>query len=119
MTKRIICALVICIVMLSVTAHAVSADSFPFTDVKRCGWQYTPIKKVYDLGIMNGVSPTRFEPAGKLTRAQAAMILYNLEGGGISYRRYSFKDVRREPLRRWQNILWQTVRPTRRLWETG
>ncbi|MBQ3183905.1 MAG: S-layer homology domain-containing protein [Clostridia bacterium] len=104
MTKRIICALFICIVLLSVTFVSVSADSyfwtdsavapFPFNDVSKSSWQYAPVKKVYDLGIMNGVSATRFEPNKKLTRAEAAMILYNLEGKNASYARYSFKDVK-------------------------
>ena len=94
MTKRIICALFICIVLLSVTLCPVSAQAFPFTDVKSSSWQYKPIKKVYDLGIMNGVSATRFDPDKRLTRAQAAMILYNLEGRDASYVRYSFKDVK-------------------------
>lgn len=103
MTKRIICALFIFIVLLSVTLVPVSADSywvdsavspFPFNDVSAASWQYKPIKKVYDLGIMNGVSATRFEPNRNLTRAEAAMILYNLEGKNASYSKYSFKDVK-------------------------
>ena len=104
MTKRIICALVICFVLLPLTALSVSANSyywtdsavptFPFKDVSKSTWQYAPIKKVYDLGIMNGVSDTRFEPNRKLTRAEAAMILYNIEGKNASYSKYSFKDVK-------------------------
>lgn len=104
MTKRIICALVIFVVLLTVTLVPVSADTyywtdsavspFPFKDVSKTSWQYKPVKKVYDLGIMNGVSATRFEPNKKLTRAQAAMILYNLEGKNASYSKYSFKDVK-------------------------
>lgn len=94
MTKKIICALVICVVLCSVIVVPISAYSLPFTDVKVTSWQYKPVKKVYDIGIMNGVSSTRFEPNKKLTRAEAAMMLYNLEGGGASYTRYSFKDVK-------------------------
>lgn len=104
MTKRIICALLICFVMLTATSLCVSANTyywtdtneapFPFKDVSKSSWQYSPIKKVYDLGIMNGVSATRFEPNKKLTRAEAAMILYNIEGKNASYSKYSFKDVR-------------------------
>lgn len=94
MTKRIICALVICIVLLSASIIPVSAAKLPFTDVGITSWQYVPVKKVYDLGIMNGVSTTRFEPDKRLTRAEAAMILYNIEGHEASYSKYSFKDVR-------------------------
>ena len=94
MTKRIICALVICIVVISVVSIPISAYTFPFKDVKSLSWQYAPVKKVYDLGIMNGVSPARFEPNKKLTRAEAAMILYNIKGNAASYTKYSFKDVK-------------------------
>ncbi len=94
MTKKIICALVICIVVISVLALPISAYNLPFKDVKASSWQYEPVKRVYELGIMNGVSPTRFEPNKKLTRAEAAMILYNIEGRDASYTKYSFKDVR-------------------------
>lgn len=31
----------------------------------------------YELGIMNGISKTKFNPQGKLTREQMAMIIYN------------------------------------------
>lgn len=95
MTKRIICALVICIVVISVLSTPISAYTFPFKDIKSSSWQYAPVKKVYDLGIMNGVSSTRFDPNKKLTRAEAAMILYNIEGNAASYSKYSFKDVKR------------------------
>lgn len=103
MTKRIICALFIFVVLLSVTVIPISANAyywtdssspFPFKDVSKTSWQYEPVKKVYDLGIMNGVSATRFEPNKKLTRAEAAMILYNIEGKNASYSKYSFKDVK-------------------------
>lgn len=94
MTKRIICALIICIVLLSVTTVSVSAAAWPFTDVKKSSWQYEPVNRVYELGIMNGISDTRFAPNKKLTRAEAAMILYKIEGKGVSYAGYSFKDVK-------------------------
>lgn len=94
MKKRIICALVIFVIFISCAPTCISANSFPFTDVKKGSWQYEPIKNAYDLGLMNGVSNTRFEPNKKLTRAEAAMILYNLKGRDASYSRYSFKDVK-------------------------
>ncbi len=94
MKKRIICALLILVILLSVLGIPVSAYTFPFNDVKESSWQYKGVKRVYDLGIMSGVSKTKFDPNSKLTREQAAMILYNLEGNGASYSRYSFKDVK-------------------------
>ncbi|MBR6514364.1 MAG: S-layer homology domain-containing protein [Clostridia bacterium] len=94
MTKKIVCALLIFGFILPVLCIPVSADSFPFTDISKSSWQYEPVKRAYELGLMNGVSRTKFDPNKRLTRAEAAMILYNLKSAGESYVRYSFKDVK-------------------------
>ena len=94
MTKKIVCALLIFGLILPVLCISVSADYFPFTDIQKGSWQYEPVKRVYELGLMNGVSKTKFDPGKRLTRAEAAMILYNLKSAGESYVRYSFKDVK-------------------------
>ena len=94
MTKKIVCALLIFGLILPVLCVSVSAAELPFADISRNSWQYEPVKRVYDLGLMSGVSPTRFDPNKQLTRAEAAMILYNLKGKGETYSRYSFKDVK-------------------------
>ncbi len=94
MTKKIVCALIIFGLMLPVLCIPVSADYFPFADISKNSWQYEPVKRAYELGLMNGVSSKRFDPNKQLTRAEAAMILYNLKSSGESYVRYSFKDVK-------------------------
>ena len=94
MTKKIVCALLIFGLVLPVLCVPVSADHFPFNDISKNSWQYEPVKRANELGLMNGVSATRFDPNKRLTRAEAAMILYNLKGGGKTYSRYSFKDVK-------------------------
>lgn len=94
MTKKIICALFIFALLLPGLCMPVSAGNFPFTDIPKNSWQYEPVKRVYELGLMNGVSSSEFKPNKYLTRAEAAMILYNLKGTGESYIKYSFKDVK-------------------------
>ncbi len=94
MTKKIVCALIIFGLVLPVLCIPVSAANLPFTDIPKGSWQYEPVKRVYEVGLMNGVSSTRFDPNKQLTRAEAAMILYNLKGDGKKYSRYSFKDVK-------------------------
>jgi len=94
MTKKIVCALLIFGLILPSLCVSVSADYFPFTDIAKSSWQYEPVKRAYELGLMNGVSQRRFDPNKCLTRAEAAMILYNLKSAGESYARYSFKDVK-------------------------
>ncbi len=94
MTKKIVCALLIFGLMLSVLCIPVSAANLPFTDIHKGSWQYEPVKRAYELGLMNGVSSTRFDPNKQLTRAEAAMILYSLKGARESYVKYSFKDVK-------------------------
>ena len=94
MAKKIVCALLIFGLILPVFSVTASADYFPFTDISKNSWQYEPVKRANELGLMNGVSASRFDPNKRLTRAEAAMILYNLKSSGESYVRYSFKDVK-------------------------
>lgn len=94
MTKKIVCALLIFGLVLPTVSVCVSAVDLPFTDVPMNSWQYGPVKRAYELGLMNGVSSRKFDPNKCLTRAEAAMILYNLKSSGESYVRYSFKDVK-------------------------
>lgn len=53
-------------------------DGFPFTDVAKSDWFYDDVHYCWENGIMNGMSPTQFEPQGTTTRAQFATVLYRL-----------------------------------------
>lgn len=53
---------------------------WPFTDVSDTDWCYDAVAYVYERGIMNGYSQDTFGPQNRLSRAQLAQILYNLEG---------------------------------------
>lgn len=49
-----------------------------FKDVKAKNWFYSPVRAVWEEGIMKGMSETTFAPNGKMTRAELVTILYRL-----------------------------------------
>lgn len=57
-----------------------AGDAFPFTDVPTSAWFYDSVRNVYENYIMNGVSPTLFQPNGTMSRAMVATVLWRLEG---------------------------------------
>ncbi len=65
-----------------------------FTDVPAASWYRDYVQYAYDHALMNGVSKTRFEPEGTLTRAQVAQILYNQAGNPDVEEQNRFTDVK-------------------------
>ena len=49
-----------------------------FKDVDKNRWSYKNIKKVTDLGIMNGYPDETFKPNGQVTREELATVIVNL-----------------------------------------
>ncbi len=89
--------LLLCILMmigvLSVGSFA-GAAAMPFTDVKVGRWSYEYISTLYNAGIINGVSSTKFEPGANITRGAFVKILGGIEGINVSnYSGSSFEDV--------------------------
>ena len=70
-------------------------DEFPFDDVPQIpgDWAYEAIKDVYDQGLMNGKSATKFAPNDKLTRAEVVTILWRMEGKPAAAKEAAFTDV--------------------------
>lgn len=94
--KKLISAVLVLLMLTTVFCRVSNAAlHLPFKDVRYGDWYYDAVSKVYSLGIMKGVSSSRFDPNGTLTREQVAMILYTLEGNGEVYSSYNFKDVKR------------------------
>lgn len=54
-------------------------SELPFIDVRTSSWYYQDVKAVYEQKLMKGMTATKFEPNGQMTRAQAVQILYNYE----------------------------------------
>ena len=65
----------------------------PFTDVKVGSWYYDAVTFVYENGLMQGTSATRFSPDSSLTRAMLAQILYNRAGKPTVKDKSAFTDV--------------------------
>lgn len=76
MKKRILVALsaILVAVMLVATVSAAS-----FGDVKEGDWFYDAVTYVSDNGLMNGTGDGNFAPSRILTRAEMAVMLYNLD----------------------------------------
>ncbi len=69
-------------------------DVLPFTDIVSTAWYYNSIQYVYDAGLFNGVSATRFSPASGMTRAMLATVLCRLSGAaGETGSTQMFTDV--------------------------
>ena len=75
-------------------SHVSAASGLPFTDVAADRWSYTYIKQMYDAGVVSGMTPTTFEPAGDVTRAQFVTMLAGLAKADVlKYPAASFRDV--------------------------
>lgn len=93
MKKRILSLLLVVALVLSMVP-AVGAAGIPFTDVSTSAWYYDSVCYVYDNGLMNGVSSTRFDPNGQLTRGMFATVLGRIEGIIVGdYPNQPFTDV--------------------------
>ena len=56
------------------------AKQFPFQDVTEDNWFYDDVYYVWDNDVMQGMTPTTFDPQGTTTRAQFATVLYRIAG---------------------------------------
>lgn len=69
--------------------------SLPFTDVAKNQWFYDAVKYTYDRGWFTGMTETRFQPQGKLTRAMFVTLLGRMAGVEAEARwETSFVDVK-------------------------
>ena len=65
----------------------------PFSDVEEGKWYTEYVLEMYDLGVVNGLPGGVFDPAGTVTRAQVANMLYKLSGGVPVNYLMTFSDV--------------------------
>ena len=68
------------IIPAAATSFAAEPGALPFTDVKQKSWYYGAVEYVYLNGIMNGMTPTTFEPNTTVTRAMFVTMLGRLWG---------------------------------------
>ncbi len=73
---------------------AVSAAALPYTDVKSTDWFYESVLYAYENGLMNGMTPTTFEPKKSLSRAMFVTLLGRHAGAALE-ENDAFPDVPR------------------------
>lgn len=77
-----------------------SVDGIKFTDVKESFWAKGSIDYISSKGIMSGRGNNKFEPNEKITRAEVAKVLNQVQGWNIDkefmnkYSKNPFKDVK-------------------------
>lgn len=57
-----------------------AAKKLPFSDVKTSRWSYPYVAKLYNAGVVNGVTATKFKPEDNVTRAEFVKMLGCIEG---------------------------------------
>ena len=94
--KKLITLISLCLAVVMVLPLVASCTTgeMPFTDVKAGKWYYNNVKYVYENGIMNGVTDSKFDPNGTLTRGMCATIIYRMAGSPITYAENKFEDVK-------------------------
>ena len=77
-----------------VTGQVRSPDAIPFDDVRTTDPNYDAIRFVYERGLFNGISQTKFAPGATLTRAMFVTVLGRLCGvDPAAWTSTSFTDV--------------------------
>ena len=76
-TKKLISAVLVCLLLFSLMGTAMAADDF--TDVPSDHQYYDAIEFCHDHNYINGITATTFEPDTNLTRGQLAVILCRAE----------------------------------------
>ena len=66
-----------------------------FTDVSTSDWYYNSVEYVASNGIMSGISTTKFNPTGQMTRAQFVTVLYRMTDNVVTVGQptINFSDV--------------------------
>lgn len=54
--------------------------AIPFADISPDSWMYGPIEYCYNEGLMNGVTPTKFDPNGNATMAMLVKTIHIIAG---------------------------------------
>ena len=75
------------------TAQLIQTAAPAFSDVPAGAEYADAVKWCQENGIMNGVSPTAFDPDGTLTRAMLAAVLYRAEGEPVVADDPAFTDT--------------------------
>ncbi|MBQ6263689.1 MAG: S-layer homology domain-containing protein [Clostridia bacterium] len=81
-------------IVIVIPIFATAAGNMAFSDVKAGDWFFDNVKYVFENGIMNGASATKFDPYGTLTRGMCAAIIYRMAGSPDNGTTNKFADVK-------------------------
>ncbi len=79
-----------------------------FNDLVYTAWYHDGVHFALESGLMVGISNTKFDPDGKVTRAQLVTILWRMEGSPVVNYLMTFEDV---PTESWyaEAVRWATA----------
>ncbi|WP_379132165.1 S-layer homology domain-containing protein [Paenibacillus sp. sgz500958] len=77
---------------LTGNAPAAAAEASPFSDVKAGAWYYGAVLKAKELGILEGVTASKFNPNGHITRQDMAVMIDRAFNLTASAPKAQFKD---------------------------
>ena len=78
--------------IFTVTVFTELLHALPFADVPQDAWYHSAVEHVYRNNIMQGTSPTTFEPNVDISRAMAAATLFRLEHGRMANAQDSWEN---------------------------
>lgn len=78
-------------------ALSVEEKELAFEDVKLKDWFYDEVMEAAKLGIVNGISPTKFDPNGNIKRGDFALMVARMLGADLTVdRETGFPDVSKD-----------------------
>jgi hypothetical protein len=81
------------ITMMFLAQTSAWADEYHFKDANQIPWATPSIEKLYEEGIVHGVSDTEFAPFNSITRAEFATILVKKANKKAIIRNFPYSDV--------------------------
>lgn len=75
MRQRIFSVLLLLSLSLSLALPAAAAGEMNFSDVTSDDWYYQYVKDLYDLGVVDGTTPTTYSPQKEVTFGQALKLI--------------------------------------------
>ncbi len=67
----ILIVLIIPVATFAMPASSTDIEDFPFYDVQSYDWFYNSVKSSYELGLVNGITSSSFEPQSNMSYAEA------------------------------------------------
>ena len=91
--KKLISVILASVIITAAFAVATPAAKIGFSDVDELRWSCDSIKYAVEKGYMKGVGDGKFDPAGSLTRAMVATVLWRRENSPAPSAPSGFDDV--------------------------